>query len=58
MNDKQQGETTYTDLEFTLEVRNRVHLANVLRQLRRLPEVVRIARLKSGRSVSSHPKHP
>jgi GTP diphosphokinase / guanosine-3',5'-bis(diphosphate) 3'-diphosphatase len=54
MNDKQQGETTYTDLEFTLEVRNRIHLANVLRQLRRLPEVVRIARVKSGRSVSSH----
>ena len=53
MNDKQQGEKTYTDLEFTLEVRNRVHLANVLRQLHRLPEVVRIARLKSGRSVSS-----
>jgi guanosine-3',5'-bis(diphosphate) 3'-pyrophosphohydrolase len=58
MNDKQQGETTYTDLEFTLEVRNRMHLANVLRQLRRLPEVVRIARVKSGRSVLPHPKHP
>ena len=58
MNDKQQGERTYTDLEFTLEVRNRMHLANVLRQLRRLPEVVRIARVKSGRSVSSHSKPP
>jgi hypothetical protein len=33
-----------------------MHLANVLRQLRRLPEVVRIARLKSGRSVSSRPR--
>jgi len=58
MNDKQQGETTYTDLQFTLEVRNRIHLANVLRQLRRLPEVVRISRIKSGRSVLPHPKQP
>jgi len=48
MTDKQQGGTVYTELMLTLEVRNRMHLANVLRQLRRLPEVVRIARVKGA----------
>jgi guanosine-3',5'-bis(diphosphate) 3'-pyrophosphohydrolase len=47
MVDKQEGQTLYTELQLTLEVRNRMHLANVLRQLRRLPEVVRIARVKT-----------
>ncbi|MDX2218016.1 MAG: bifunctional (p)ppGpp synthetase/guanosine-3',5'-bis(diphosphate) 3'-pyrophosphohydrolase [Burkholderiales bacterium] len=48
MVDKQQGQTVYTELLLTLEVRNRMHLASVLRQLRRLPEVVRIARVKGS----------
>jgi GTP pyrophosphokinase len=52
MNEKQH-QSPYTDLLFTLEVRNRMHLANVLRHLRRLPEVVRIARLKSGPSSTN-----
>lgn len=47
MVDKQQGQTVYTELLLTLEVRNRMHLASVLRQVRRLPEVVRIARVKA-----------
>jgi GTP diphosphokinase / guanosine-3',5'-bis(diphosphate) 3'-diphosphatase len=53
MNDKQEGQTTYTDLLFTLEVRDRMHLAEVLRQLRRLPEVVRITRIKPGTAASN-----
>jgi GTP diphosphokinase / guanosine-3',5'-bis(diphosphate) 3'-diphosphatase len=48
MADKQVGQTVYTELLLTLEVRNRMHLAGVLRQLRRLPEVVRIARVKAA----------
>ena len=43
----------YSTLKFTLEVRNRMHLAAVIRQLRNLPEVVRLTRLKSG--VSKEP---
>ncbi|HET7765903.1 MAG TPA: bifunctional (p)ppGpp synthetase/guanosine-3',5'-bis(diphosphate) 3'-pyrophosphohydrolase [Burkholderiales bacterium] len=36
----------YTTMHFTLQVANRMHLARVLRSLRRLGEVVRIARVK------------
>jgi RelA/SpoT family (p)ppGpp synthetase len=36
----------YTTMHFTLQVANRLHLAKVLRALRRLREVVRIARVK------------
>jgi guanosine-3',5'-bis(diphosphate) 3'-pyrophosphohydrolase len=35
-----------TSLYFTLEVANRVHLARILRRVRRVPEVVRINRIK------------
>ncbi|MGE5469011.1 MAG: RelA/SpoT family protein [Ignavibacteria bacterium] len=35
-----------TSLYFTLQVSDRLHLARILRSLRRIPEVVRIARLK------------
>jgi GTP diphosphokinase / guanosine-3',5'-bis(diphosphate) 3'-diphosphatase len=31
---------------FTIQVKNRLHLAHVFRRLRRIPEVVRISRLK------------
>jgi GTP pyrophosphokinase len=37
---------TYTTIVFTIQVRNRLHLAHVFRRLRRIPEVVRIQRLK------------
>jgi GTP pyrophosphokinase len=37
---------TYTDMLFTLQVSNRLHLARILRALRRIPEVVRINRTK------------
>ncbi|MGQ0751482.1 MAG: RelA/SpoT family protein [Betaproteobacteria bacterium] len=37
---------TYTDMLFTLQVSNRLHLARIMRALRRIPEVVRINRTK------------
>ena len=43
-------EQKYASMWFTLEVRHRMHLAGVLRQLRHMPEVVRITRVKSGAS--------
>ena len=36
----------YTTLTFSIDVANRVHLARILRGLRRIPEVVRITRTK------------
>ncbi len=36
----------YTTINFTVQVRDRAHLAKVMRDLRELPDVVRIARLK------------
>jgi len=36
----------YTTMHFTLQVANRMHLARVMRSLRRIQEVVRIARVK------------
>ncbi|QDX82379.1 guanosine-3',5'-bis(diphosphate) 3'-pyrophosphohydrolase [Denitratisoma sp. DHT3] len=41
---------TTTTVSFTLEVSNRVHLARVLRNLRTVPEVMRIARLKDRKA--------
>jgi GTP pyrophosphokinase len=41
------SEGEYTALYFTLEVNNRIHLANVMRSLRKIPEVVRIIRVKN-----------
>ncbi|MGA7950910.1 MAG: bifunctional (p)ppGpp synthetase/guanosine-3',5'-bis(diphosphate) 3'-pyrophosphohydrolase [Thiobacillaceae bacterium] len=37
----------YTVLFFTLQVESRIHLANIMRSLRTLPDVVRIYRVKS-----------
>ena len=42
------NEGEYTALHFTLEVTHRLHLANVMRSLRRIPEVVRIIRVKNA----------
>jgi GTP pyrophosphokinase len=38
--------SAYSNIFFTLQVYNRMHLAQIMRGLRRLPEVVRIVRLK------------
>ena len=42
------SEGEYTALHFTLEVNNRVHLANVMRSLRKIPEVIRIILVKQA----------
>ncbi|MBY0576707.1 MAG: bifunctional (p)ppGpp synthetase/guanosine-3',5'-bis(diphosphate) 3'-pyrophosphohydrolase [Gallionellaceae bacterium] len=42
------SEGRHTALHFTLEVNNRLHLANILRGLRKIPEVLRIVRVKSA----------
>ncbi len=38
--------SAYTSIHFTLQVTNRMHLAQLMRGLRRIPEVVRIIRVK------------
>jgi GTP diphosphokinase / guanosine-3',5'-bis(diphosphate) 3'-diphosphatase len=38
--------SAYTTMHFTLQVSNRLHLAQILRTLRRIPEVIRISRVK------------
>ncbi len=43
----------YTTIHFTLQVTNRPHLARVMRSLRRIQEVVRIARMKESDYRSS-----
>ncbi len=37
---------TYTGMRFTVQVMNRMHLARIVRDLRKIPEVVRINRIK------------
>jgi GTP pyrophosphokinase len=39
---------TYTGMHFTLQVSNRMHLAKIMRGLRRVPEVIRISRVQAG----------
>jgi GTP pyrophosphokinase len=43
---EERASTAYTTIVFTIQVRNRMHLAQVFRRLRRIPEVVRLSRLK------------
>ncbi|QJR13311.1 RelA/SpoT family protein [Usitatibacter palustris] len=43
---EQKSSQAYTTLVFTVQVKNRMHLAHVFRRLRRIPEVVRISRFK------------
>ncbi len=38
--------SSYTNMFFTLQVANRLHLAGIMRALRRIPEAVRIVRVK------------
>jgi GTP pyrophosphokinase len=45
--DAQDG-SHYSTVHFTLQVHDRLHLAQVMRALRRIPEVVRITRVKGG----------
>ena len=39
-------DSSYTNMFFTLQVSNRLHLASIMRRLRRIPEVVRLTRVK------------
>ncbi|HJT51019.1 MAG TPA: bifunctional (p)ppGpp synthetase/guanosine-3',5'-bis(diphosphate) 3'-pyrophosphohydrolase [Nitrosospira sp.] len=41
-----EGDGAYTTMNFMLQVRNRHHLAQVMRSLRRIPEVAKISRVK------------
>jgi GTP pyrophosphokinase len=43
---EQRASEAYTTIFFTIQVKNRMHLAHVFRRLRRIPEVVRISRIK------------
>jgi len=38
--------SAYTNINFTVQVENRVHLAELMRRLRKIPDVVRINRVK------------
>ncbi|MEO8039180.1 MAG: bifunctional (p)ppGpp synthetase/guanosine-3',5'-bis(diphosphate) 3'-pyrophosphohydrolase [Betaproteobacteria bacterium] len=38
--------SAYSNVHFTLQVHNRLHLAQIMRGLRRIPQVIRITRLK------------
>ena len=38
--------SVYTGMQFTLQVTDRLHLARIMRGLRHIPEVVRIARMR------------
>ena len=51
-----ESENRYTTVGFTLEVRHRMHLASLMRQLRHIPEVVRMSRIKSG-SAKDQQRH-
>ena len=44
----QDESAAYTSMLFTVQVENRVHLADLMRRLRKIPEVVRISRVKGG----------
>jgi GTP pyrophosphokinase len=43
---EERASSAYTTIVFTIQVKNRMHLAHVFRRLRRIPEVVRLQRLK------------
>ena len=38
----------YSNVDFTVQVRNRMHLADLIRNLRKIPDVVRISRVKGS----------
>ncbi|MCB5191039.1 bifunctional (p)ppGpp synthetase/guanosine-3',5'-bis(diphosphate) 3'-pyrophosphohydrolase [Methylobacillus arboreus] len=40
--------STYTNMNFTVQVENRIHLAELMRRLRKIPDVVRINRVKGS----------
>jgi GTP pyrophosphokinase len=45
---EESDDSAYTNIMFTVQIENRVHLAELMRKLRRIPEVVRINRVKGS----------
>lgn len=43
-------DSAYTNMQFTVQVHDRVHLADLMRRLRKIPDVVRINRVKGAGS--------
>jgi GTP diphosphokinase / guanosine-3',5'-bis(diphosphate) 3'-diphosphatase len=50
VNVEEQDGSHYANVNFTVQVRDRVHLASLFRNLRKIQEVVRIVRLKGNYS--------
>lgn len=46
--------SSYTRVYFTVQVKNRVHLADLMRSLRKIPDVIRINRAKTSDATSHH----
>ena len=55
--DAAQADETFSTLQFTIEVSHRQHLARVLRQMRQLPVVTRVSRVKSGVAKEHKSEH-
>jgi guanosine-3',5'-bis(diphosphate) 3'-pyrophosphohydrolase len=47
INMEEEDGSAYSTINFTIQVEHRMHLARVMRSLRRIPEVVRITRIKA-----------
>lgn len=45
---EESDDSAYTNMHFTVQVENREHLARLMRGLRKIPEVVRLNRVKGG----------
>ncbi len=56
IDESEAADAKYSTLQFTIDVRHRVHLAHVLQQLRALPEVVRLTRVKYDHDHKNHDK--
>lgn len=48
-------DSAYISMHFTVQVENRIHLANLMRNLRKIAEVVRLSRIKGNHH--EHPRH-
>lgn len=49
--------SAYANLYFTVQVKNRIHLADLMRRLRKIPDVVRINRTKGNSSGNGKPSN-
>ena len=47
---EESDDSVYTNMQFTVQVHDRIHLADLMRRLRKIPDVVRINRVKGGGS--------